>query len=112
LLRQKKSALCKRLLQFKLKSPEPLLYHNEPIWKGDSIVGFIRSGMYGHSLGAAVGLGYVTTAPGAAPLGAASGTAPTAIGADDYDIEVAGTRYAATASLQPLYDARNERIKC
>jgi 4-methylaminobutanoate oxidase (formaldehyde-forming) len=107
LLRQKQSALCKRLLQFKLKSPEPLLYHNEPIWKGDSIVGFIRSGMYGHSLGAAVGLGYVTTAPDAAPPGAAAA----AIGADDYDIEVAGTRYAATASLQPLYDARNERIK-
>ena len=83
------------------------MYHNEPIWKGDSIVGFIRSGMYGHSLGAAVGLGYVTTAPDAAPPGAAA-----AIGADDYDIEVAGTRYAATASLQPLYDPRNERIKC
>jgi glycine cleavage system aminomethyltransferase T len=98
LLQQKQSVLRKRLVQFKLKSPEPLLYHNEPIWKGDSIVGFIRSGMYGHSLGAAVGLGYVT--------------APGAIGADDYDIEVAGTRYAATASIQPLYDARNERIKC
>jgi 4-methylaminobutanoate oxidase (formaldehyde-forming) len=111
LLRQKQSALRKRLVQFKLKSPEPLLYHNEPIWKGDSIVGFIRSGMYGHSLGAAVGLGYVTMASDAAPP-AAVGTAPAAIGADDYEIEVAGTRYAATASLQPLYDARNERIKC
>jgi 4-methylaminobutanoate oxidase (formaldehyde-forming) len=103
-------------VQFKLKSPEPLLYHNEPIWKGDSVVGFIRSGMYGHSLGAAVGLGYVTTLPHAtvpdAALPAAAGTAPAAIGADDYDIEVAGTRYPATASLQPLYDARNERIKC
>jgi glycine cleavage system aminomethyltransferase T len=95
-------------VQFKLKSPQPLLYHNEPIWKGDSIVGFIRSGMYGHSLGAAVGLGYVTAAPDAAPPASAAD----AIGADDYDIEVAGTRYAATASLQPLYDARNERIKC
>jgi 4-methylaminobutanoate oxidase (formaldehyde-forming) len=112
LLRQKESALRKRLVQFKLNSPEPLLYHNEPIWKGDSIVGFIRSGMYGHSLGAAVGLGYVVTAPDGAASGAAAGTAPAAIGADDYDIEVAGTRYAATASLQPLYDARNERIKC
>jgi glycine cleavage system aminomethyltransferase T/glycine/D-amino acid oxidase-like deaminating enzyme len=103
LLRQKQSALRKRLVQFKLKSPEPLLYHNEPVWKGDSIVGFIRSGMYGHSLGAAVGLGYVTTPPDAASA---------AIGADDYDIEVAGIRYAAIASLQPLYDPRNERIKC
>ena len=107
LLFQKQTAPRKRLVQFKLKAPEPLLYHNEPIWMGDSIVGFIRSGMYGHSLGAAVGLGYVTTTPAAAPPGAAAA----AIGADDYDIEVAGTRHAATASLQPLYDPRNERIK-
>jgi 4-methylaminobutanoate oxidase (formaldehyde-forming) len=90
------------LVQFKLKSPEPLLYHNEPIWQGDRIVGFIRSGMYAHSLGAAVGLGYVS-----APNGAAiEGVAP-----DDYEIEVAGVRHPATASLRPLYDPQNERIK-
>jgi hypothetical protein len=50
----------------------------------------------------------VTSPPDAAAPGGAAG----AIGADDYDIEVAGTRYAAFASLQPLYDPRNERIKC
>ncbi|HLZ99740.1 MAG TPA: aminomethyltransferase family protein, partial [Steroidobacteraceae bacterium] len=111
LLRQRHSGVRKRLVQFKLKSPEPLLYHNEPIWKGDSIVGFIRSGMYGHSLGGAVGLGYVTTESVEAAAGAAAG-APGAIGADDYEIEVAGVRHAATASLQPLYDPRNERIRC
>jgi len=33
------------------------------------------------------------------------------IGADDFDIEVAGIRYPATASLRPLYDPTNERIK-
>ena len=110
LLRQRESAVRKRLVQFKLKSPEPLLYHNEPIWRGDSIVGFVRSGMYGHTLGAAVGLGYVALPAPAA--GAAKGTAGDAIGADDYEIEVAGVRYPATASLRPLYDPRNERIKC
>jgi glycine cleavage system aminomethyltransferase T/glycine/D-amino acid oxidase-like deaminating enzyme len=99
LLRQRQSQLRKRLVQFKLKSPDPLLYHNEPIWRGESIVGFIRSAMYGHTLGAAVGLGYIATAPGET------------IGADDYDIEVAGIRYPATASLRPLYDPTNERIK-
>jgi glycine cleavage system aminomethyltransferase T len=103
LLRQKQSGCLKRLVQFKLKSSEPLLYHNEPIWRGDSIVGFIRSGMYAHSLGAAVGLGYVT-APG--------GAAVESIGPDDYEIEIAGIRYAAEASLRPLYDPKNERIKC
>jgi glycine cleavage system aminomethyltransferase T/glycine/D-amino acid oxidase-like deaminating enzyme len=99
LLRQRQSGLRKRLVQFKLKSPDPLLYHNEPIWRGDSLVGFIRSAMYGHTLGAAVGLGYIATTPGET------------IGADDYDIEVAGIRYPATASLRPLYDPTNERIK-
>ena len=39
--------------------PNPSLYHNEPIWQGDALVGFVRSGMYAHTLGAAVGLGYV-----------------------------------------------------
>jgi len=100
LLRQKSSGYDKRLVQFKLKSPAPLLYHNEPIWQGDSLVGHIRSGMYGHSLGAAVGLGYVTVAAGAA------------VEPDGYEIEVAGVRHPATASLRPLYDPKNERIKC
>jgi glycine cleavage system T protein len=100
LLRQKSSGYAKRLVQFKLNTPAPLLYHNEPIWQGDSLVGHIRSGMYGHSLGAAVGLGYVTTAAGAA------------VESDGYEIEVAGVRHSATASLRPLYDPKNERIKC
>jgi glycine cleavage system T protein len=99
LLRQKSSGYAKRLVQFKLNTPAPLLYHNEPIWQGDSLVGHIRSGMYGHSLGAAVGLGYVT---------AAGAT----LDPDGYEIEVAGVRHPATASLRPLYDPKNERIKC
>jgi 4-methylaminobutanoate oxidase (formaldehyde-forming) len=99
LLRQREAGVTKRLVQFQLKSPEPLLYHNEPIWHGASIVGFIRSGMYAHTLGAAVGLGYVDV------KGAA------AIDPDAYEIEVAGVRHAAIASLRPLYDPKNERIK-
>jgi glycine cleavage system aminomethyltransferase T len=100
LLRQKSSGCAKRLVQFKLNTPAPLLYHNEPIWAGDTLVGYIRSGMYGHSLGAAVGLGYVAAAAGAG------------IDPNGYEIEVAGVRYPSTASLRPLYDPQNERIKC
>jgi 4-methylaminobutanoate oxidase (formaldehyde-forming) len=48
-----------------------------------------------------VGLGYVSSPHGVSD----------AIGPDDYDIEVAGVRYPATASLRPLYDPRNECIK-
>jgi 4-methylaminobutanoate oxidase (formaldehyde-forming) len=102
LLEQRRAGIRRRLVQFKLDSPEPLLYHNEPIWRGDSLVGHVRSGMYAHSLGAAVGLGYVGM-PDGAPFDA--------IGARDYEIEIAGRRYATTASLQPLYDPLNQRIR-
>jgi glycine cleavage system aminomethyltransferase T/glycine/D-amino acid oxidase-like deaminating enzyme len=102
LVRQKQSGCLKRLVQFKLESAEPLLYHNEPIWMGDSLVGHIRSGMYGHTLGAAVALGYVSS-PDGAPVGS--------IGARDYEIEVAGVRFPASASLAPMYDPQNKRIK-
>ncbi len=102
LLQQKEEGLKQRLVQFLLKSPEPMLYHNEPIWQGDNIVGYIRSGMYAPTLGAACGLGYVT-----APDGGVVGP----IGADDFEIEIAGVRYPVTASLQPLYDPSNARIK-
>jgi glycine cleavage system aminomethyltransferase T/glycine/D-amino acid oxidase-like deaminating enzyme len=105
LVRQRDSGVAKRLVQFQLKSPEPLLYHNEPIWRGEDLVGYIRSGMFAHTLGAAVGLGYVAE-PGDAL------TRPDApVDADAYEIEVAGLRYPAIASLRPLYDPKNLRIK-
>jgi glycine cleavage system T protein len=102
LVTQKETGLKQRLVQFLLKSPEPMLYHNEPIWQGDRIAGYIRSGMYAHTLGGACGLGYVTAADGGVvgPVGAA-----------DYEIEIAGARYPATASLKPMYDPSNARIK-
>jgi len=101
LLAQRQSGVRKQLMQFKLQSPDPLLYHNEPIWRGEALVGCIRSGMFAHSLGAAVGLGYVTVPAGGVLAHAAA-----------YEVEVAGVRYPSTASLRPLYDPKNERIKC
>ena len=92
LLEQRRTGVRRRLVQFTLDSPEPLLYHNEPIWRGRTLVGHIRSGMYGHTLGAAVGLGYVSLPDGAAPGD---------IGAEDFEIEIAGRRHAARASLSP-----------
>jgi glycine cleavage system T protein len=102
LVAQKHAGLRQRLVQFLLKSPEPMLYHNEPIWQGDRIAGYIRSGMYAHTLGAACGLGYVDAAD--------SGVVGS-IGANHYEIEIAGVRHPATASLKPLFDPSNARIK-
>ena len=56
--------LRRRLLAFALEDAEPLLYRDEPIWRDGALVGRITSGAYGHTVGRAVGLGYVTHADG------------------------------------------------
>ncbi|QJF49913.1 GcvT family protein [Roseobacter ponti] len=100
-LRKKDAGLEKRLLQFRLTDPEPLLYHNEPVIRDGEIVGYLSSGAYGHSLGGAMGLGYVPCA----------GEAAADVLASEYHIDVAGTRVKAEASLKPMYDPKSERVK-
>ncbi len=103
LLAQKQTGVRKRLVQFLLDDPEPLLYHNEPIWRDDALVGYIASAMYGHTLGGAVGLGYVHHAQGVDAAFVREGR---------YQIEIAGERFPAKASLRPMYDAKGLRIRC
>ncbi|MEM1073788.1 MAG: FAD-dependent oxidoreductase [Pseudomonadota bacterium] len=100
-LRKKESGLEQRLLQFKLNDSEPLLYHNEPVLRDGEIVGYLSSGAYGHHLGAAMGLGYVPCI----------GESAADVLASTYEIDVAGTRVAAEASLKPMYDPKSERVK-
>ena len=99
LLRQRQEGPAKRLLQFRLLDPQPLLYHDEPVWLGNTLVGRITSGAYGHSLGGAIGLGYVDAS--LAPEDASG----------DFSIEVAGERVPAEASVRPMYDPANRRIR-
>ncbi len=91
----------RRLVQFKLDDPEPLLYHNEPIVMDGKFVGYLSSGMYGHTLGAAIGMGYVE----APDLNAAR------IGEASFEIEVARERFSAQASLRAFYDPSSSRMK-
>ncbi len=100
-LRKKEAGLARRLLQFRLSDPEPLLYHHEPILRDGERVGYLTSGGYGHWLGAAVGLGYVPCAGESGPQVLAS----------TYEIEVAGTRIAAEATLRPFHDPTAARMR-
>ena len=100
-LRKKDAGLERRLVQFRLTDPEPLLYHNEPVLRDGEIVGYLSSGAYGHALGGAMGLGYVPC----------KGEKPADVLASAYEIDVAGTRVTAEASLKPMYDPSSERVK-
>jgi 4-methylaminobutanoate oxidase (formaldehyde-forming) len=100
-LRKKEAGLDRRLMQFRLRDPEPLLYHNEPILRDGRIVGHLSSGAYGHFLGGAIGMGYVPS----------KGETPQDLLASSWEIDVAGTRVAAEASLRPLHDPKGQRMR-
>ena len=102
LLRQKKEGVTQRMASFLLDDDQPLLYHNEPIWRDNEIVGYITSGMFGYTLGRSIGMGYVTNPDGVNAAYVKSGT---------YEIEVAGERIPAQVSLKPWYDPKGENIK-
>jgi glycine cleavage system aminomethyltransferase T len=100
-LRKEEAGLDRKLLQFRLKDPEPLLFHNEAIVRDGKIVGPVTSGNYGHFLGGAIGMGYVP----------AKGQTDDDILGATYEIEVAGKRHAAVASLAPMYDPKSEKVR-
>ena len=97
LLAQREAGLTRRLVQFRLADPEALLFHDEPIWRDGQRVGRITSGMHGHSVGAAIGMGWV---PGDAA----------AIRAGRYEIEIADRLVPAEASLTAWYDPKNAKV--
>ena len=101
-LRKKEAGLTKRMLQFRLKDPAPLLYHNEPIVRDGRVVGYLTSGAYGHCIGAAVGMGYVSSSMGESDAD---------LLASSYEIEIAGVRWTALASVAPMYDPRSARMR-
>jgi 4-methylaminobutanoate oxidase (formaldehyde-forming) len=88
-------------VQFLLEDPEPLLYGEEPILHSGKPVGYLRSGAYGHTLGGAMGFGYVEHAAGVTAGFVKEG---------GFEIQVAGERFPARASLRPMYDPRNLRV--
>ena len=94
--------LRRRLLQFLLDDPEPLLFGEEPIFRDGERVGYLRSGNYGHTMGGAMGFGYV---------GSDDGVTPAYVREGSYQIQVAGDLIPARASLRPMYDPGGSRVR-
>src|SRR5262249_57969404 len=102
LLAQREKPLTRRLEVCALDGAEPLLYHDEPIWRDGALVGRVASGAYGHTLGRAVGLGWVRHPDGVTDAFVTSGR---------WEIEIACERRSARAQLAPLYDPKSVRVR-
>ncbi len=93
---------ARRLVQVLLEDPEPILYHGEPVLRDGRWFGHVRWGGYGHTLGGAVGLAMVEDE---------AGLPAEAIDDGRFEVDVAGVRYPARASVRPMYDPDRVRIK-
>ena len=92
----------RRLVQFALSDPRPLMFGSEPVFKDSKLVGHLKSAAFGHTVGAALGMSYLSHPDGVTPAWLASG---------GFEIEVAGERFAAVASLRAFYDPDRTRVK-
>ncbi len=103
LLAQKAAGpLGKRFVAFLFENPKPLCYHEEPIFADGKLVGHTTAGMFCHTLGATIAMGYVRRE---------AGVTKDWLDNTHFEIEVECERYKVTPSLRPFYDPANERIK-
>jgi len=103
LLAQKQAGpLKKRFIQFLLEDLQPLLYYGEMIYRNGRPIGYVRSGAYGFTLGGAVALSIIE---------ADEPITEDFIRNSRFEIKVNNVLYPARASLRPMYDPKNERVK-
>ncbi len=95
--------LTRRIVQVRVLDPDPLMYHAEIVRRSGKPVGYVRAASYGHTVGGAVGLAMIEA-------GEPVDTAYFERG--EWSVEIAGKVYPAVASLKPLYDPENRKIKC
>ena len=91
-----------RIVSVVLADPVPLLFHGEVVLRDGVPVGDVRSGSYGWTVGAAVGLAGVTHEDGVTREWLDAGA---------WEVDVAGTRHPARVSLRPPYDPTSTRVR-
>ena len=97
-----KGPLTRRIVQVLVKDPEPMLFHAEVVKRSGRAIGYVRAASYGFTVGGAVGLVMVE---------AGEPVTQAYLDAGSWEVEIAGKSYPAVASLKPLYDPENKRIK-
>jgi 4-methylaminobutanoate oxidase (formaldehyde-forming) len=84
-----------------LQDPGVRLFGNEPVLVDGNWVGYVRAAGYGFTLGGAVGLAVVENA---------TGVTDEWLARTRFEVDCAGSRVPATASLRPMLDPKRERI--
>ena len=99
--RQRQEGLRRRLVGFALDDPEPLIYHDEPIWRDGELVGHMTSGAFGHTVARSLGLGWIESD---------DVITTELVDAGSYEIEIACKRYPARPFRAPFFDAKRREI--
>ncbi|SLN28447.1 4-methylaminobutanoate oxidase (formaldehyde-forming) [Roseovarius litorisediminis] len=99
--RQKAKGLTQRICLFDVAGG-PLILHDELIYENGGVVGLTTSGGRGARTGLTLALGLIEVV---------AGETLAATCKRNFEIEVAGQRYAAKALMAPPFDAKGERMR-
>jgi glycine cleavage system aminomethyltransferase T/glycine/D-amino acid oxidase-like deaminating enzyme len=94
--------LKRRVVLFTLDDADPVMWGGELVLRDGKAVGDLRSAAYGHALNSSIGLAWLQSDQVINADYLSSGT---------WEIDIAGTRYPATAHLRTPYDPKSERVK-
>ena len=94
---------AEKLVNIAIKHEDPpLLYHDEPVYAGDELVGISTSGMWGHRINRSLGIALLKHDEGVTKKWLAS---------KQFEIEVAGIRYPLDVQLSAFYDPEGRQLK-
>jgi len=102
LAQKERGPLRRRLIQVLLKDPAPLMFHAEVVLRNGRPAGYVRSASYGFTVGGAVGLAMIDADE---PIDQAY------LDVGEWTVQIGAAVYPAVASLRPLYDPGNKRIR-
>ena len=102
LVKQKQEGIKQKLVIFTIDNPEPLIYHDEPIYCNGRIVGENTHGSYAHVTGHSIGMVYLSNEDGITDKWIMEGK---------YEIEVEDKLYPITIHLKAPYDPEGKSIK-
>ena len=97
--KEREDGPARRLITLAVDARDADASGDEPIWHGESVVGWVTSGGYGHTTRQSIALGYVNS--DIAQSGDING----------FGVEILGERRPATRVIQPLVDPTGARMR-